>query len=254
MKTRYPLLSSLALAIPLLMNAQEPTILLTNAEGETVNGTVVHLEGPITADPNQVMTQPLGATNLLDFEREINVKRYELDVIPGTRNYFCWALCYDPVPAGARELWFSMHTVMMGAGQQHDGFYADYMPDGIEGSSTFRFVWYDVNDATDSAYVDITFTALAVGINEHKAPRHFEAYPNPSNGSNVTFSYDLGPSSAPTTLEVYDLLGARVLSKPLNAMQGEVSLSVDELTEGVWIAALERNGHTLATKRLAIIH
>ena len=252
MKARF-LVPLLALAVLPAAQAQEVPVSLTDAEGAPVNGQVLHVSAALNGDPYQALAQSLRTTNITEEVRSINIKRYELDVLPGTQNYFCWTLCYDALPAGERELWVAHMAVSIAPGESFDGFYGDYMPMGITGTSTFRFVWFDVDNPNDSTSVDVVYTATgAAGVNEASAVRGFTAFPNPSMDGNITFGYDLGAALPGTRLAVYNLLGERKLVRDLGGAQGRVALGGGELGNGVWFAVLERNGKALATKRVVV--
>lgn len=185
--------------------------------------------------------------------RTINVKRYELSVPSGTGNYFCWDLCYGEVEAGSRPSWTALDPVYMNAGFVANGFHAYYKPYTNVGTATFRYVFYDLNSPNDSAWVDIQFNALFVGVHENASPvRSFSAFPNPAVSSDITINFDLATPVAGTQLAVYNMLGERKLVRALNVAQGKVVIGKDELPAGVWFASLEQNGRALVTKRVVV--
>lgn len=253
MKTYYTL-PLWAMAFSLSVQAQVGPVNLLNANNEVVNGTTVVLQQELTGALAQTLVQPLDVQNITGIQRTINVRRYELSVVPGTENYFCWGVCYDPMAAGARPLWVSQHPVDLAPGEVSHNFYGDYRPLNNAGSSTFRFVWYDMNSPNDTTWVDINYVATpAAGIEESGLVRGFTAFPNPSMGGDVTLSYELASVPAGTQLVVYNMLGERKLVKAIGAAQGKVVLRNGDLGGGVWFAVLERNGKALATKRLAVV-
>lgn len=241
------------MALAVGAQAQTVPVALLDADGNLMNGQTMHVVAELNGDPYQTLQQALTTRNITDQTRAINVKRYELDVLPGTQNYFCWTLCYDAVDAGDRDVWVAHQSVTLVPGEEFDGFYGDYLPNGITGTSSFRFVWFDV-DTEDSTSVDVVFTALEPsGVEELVAVRGFSAYPNPSTEGSVTFDYDLAPAAATgAQLALYNLLGERKLVKPLGAAQGRVQVTDGELDSGVWFAVLERDGKAMATKRVVV--
>lgn len=252
---KYTTLFNLAAGLMAATNvmAQTPVVTLTNAEAEVVNGTVIQINAEVT-DTTQLLGMGLYAENTSGTARTINVKRYELDVLHGTANYFCWDLCYGERNAGASPLWIGADPIPMAAGGTANGFHAYYKPKGVAGVSTFRYVWYDMDVPNDSTWVDFVFNVTEpAGIAEVSSVRGFSAYPNPVASGDVTFSYDLGQSAAGTRLSVYNMLGERKLVRELGAAQGQVVLRADQLGAGVWFAALERNGKPLATKRVVVV-
>lgn len=242
--------SSLALAN---VNAQDGILSVTELDGTVVNGTTIHVNAGLTGDSAQILESDLNVENISGATRTINVKRYELDLMEGTENYFCWDVCYGAVWAGQRPSWTSLDPISMDAGEIATGFHAYYKPDLHYGEATFRYVWYDVNNINDSTWVDFVFNAGTVGVSEVAGPvRNFTAYPNPSVGGDVTLDYELATAGAGTRLVIYNMLGERKLVRSIGAAQGRVVLNGDDLLSGVWFAVIERNGHALATKRLVI--
>lgn len=252
MKARY-IFPVLALALGSAAQAQLEPVSLTDANGVQVNGQTLVVTAELNENPDLTLQQALLTRNITDARRDINVKRYEVSVLPGTQNYFCWTLCYPPEVAGDRVSWAAHEAVTLDADEEFDGFFGDYVPMGIAGSSTFLFVWYDVDNPIDSAWVEIVFTAAEpTGIAESSVVRGFAVYPNPAVGSDITLDYDLSMITAGTSLSLYNMLGERKLMKPLAAAQGRVVLHESELTNGVWFAVLERNGKAIATKRVVV--
>lgn len=250
-KTNTLISLAAALAASATLMAQAPVVTLTNAAVQVVNSTTITVNGELAGD--MTMGVALNAENTSGTARVINVKRYELNVPHGTTNYFCWDLCYAERNAGASPLWIGADPIPMAAGATATGFHAYYKPMGHAGTATFRYVWYDMNNTNDSTSVDIVFNATEpAGIAEASAVKGFNAWPNPSTGGSITFSYDLGAGAQGVRLAVYNLLGERKVVKPLGAAQGQVVLGEGELGSGVWFAVLERNGRALATKRIVV--
>ncbi|MEO5584579.1 MAG: T9SS type A sorting domain-containing protein [Flavobacteriales bacterium] len=246
-----PILASSLLAIT-QVSAQAPLVTLTNAAQEVVNGTTVQVNAGVT-DMDQLLGMGLSAENTSGTSRLVNVKRYETSVLHGTSNYFCWDVCYGERNAGAYPLWVAADPVSMAAGEMANGFHAYYKPQVNTGTSTFRYVWYDMNSPNDSTWVDFEYNVTeASGIAEVVDVRAFKVFPNPSTGGDITINYDLATATSGTQMELYNVLGERKLVQPISAAQGKITLREGELNSGVWFAVLKRNGKTLATKRLVV--
>jgi hypothetical protein len=232
--------------------AQNPLLNLTDETGTAVNGTTIQINAEV-GDTNQTLGMSLHAENTSGVERLMNVKRYETNVLHGTANYFCWDLCYGQQNAGVMPVWVGADPIPMSAGATANGFHAYYKPKSLVGTSTFRYVWYDVNSPNDSTWVDFVFNVTEqVGIEEDAVVRGFTAWPNPSVGGNLTFSYELAAAVPGTRLVLYNMLGERKRSYELAGSQGKVVLAEGELPAGAWFASLERNGKSLVTKRVVV--
>ena len=224
-------------------------VVVTDEGGTQLNGTTVYVDG--SADSETDLGFAFKTTSAID--QFVNLKRYEVSVLSGTTNYFCWDLCFLPADAGVHPVWFANSAVHLTAGQTFTGGHAYYGPEGVAGTSTFRYVWFSTSDENDSTWVDVVFNAQPVGISEAASVvRSFDVYPNPAVGSDVTLSYDLAEAPAGTRLAVYNMLGERTLTRTLGAAQGRSVLRVGDLSAGVWFVALESSGKALATRRLVV--
>lgn len=235
----------------LSLGTQAQLAQLIDHDGNVVNGqTVVHWGDAQTANQKvglDVVLQGAG-------QKVVNVRRYELSVQPGTENYFCWGVCYTPVDAGTQPFWQaqSQHSIVLDAGVPEDAFGGYHSPNGILGSSTYRYVWFDVNDQTDSVWVDIQFEITAVGIEERNGVEEFTVFPNPAVGREVSVSYAFQGQASGLSLVVHDALGQPVLERPLTSASGRVQVETGELSPGVYFTTLQRNGLLLSTQRLVI--
>ncbi|MBL7953027.1 MAG: T9SS type A sorting domain-containing protein [Flavobacteriales bacterium] len=230
-------------------------ITLTDGEGSVVNGTtVVHtgLAGDIgdgTVDEVDIL-----ATLVSGPEREINMRRYELEVEPYTQNYFCWGLCYGPQDAGAMPSWSSLpqHSLDMEAGVGLSNFHAYHVPQGVEGCSTYRYVWFDVSNSDDSVWVDIQFCSLGVGIEERASAAHITVFPNPSKGADVEFDVELVNTTGAAALVIHNALGERIRSSALRNGQPVARMSTEGLAPGMYFASVDVQGRTLVTQRFVV--
>jgi hypothetical protein len=250
-----PMKHIVTLSLLLLAGARvgaQDIITLRDEDNNVVNGTLVTHHG--MADES-VLEQDITATLVTGPTRNVNVRRYELDVQAGTQNYFCWGVCYGPQDAGALPVWQSLpqHSLNMEAGTTLTNFHGYHAPMGMEGSSTYRYVWFDVANPDDSAWVDIEFHVMAVGIEEQvSGVRSMAVFPNPSLGNDVEFTIDMTGTAQNTSLVVYNMLGERVHSTALRATQTRSTLATAGLSSGVYFATVERNGSALATRRFVI--
>lgn len=245
-----PILYAILVALsPLTLLAQEPVVILTDEEGNVVNETVVVKASSIM---NSTDTVSLFATLTGDAERTVNLRRYEVDVVESTRNFFCWGVCYTSQSAGTLPVWESAHPVFMSPGVEVDNFHAYYKPQGQAGVSLFRFVWFDTENPDDSTWVDIQYNA-EVGIGESTGGvLGFDAFPNPALDAPMTVRFTLEPSVVGAELVIYNTLGSKVRRTPVRGSNASIVLQRDELQPGVYFANIEVNGRALLTRRLVI--
>lgn len=230
---------------------------------------LLHAQGLLTAtyygvDVTNSMAGVTGPASIAEMEvdlaitlnggtnRTVGLRRYETDVVPGTANYFCWAECYIPQPAGAIPVWTAPDSQLLTAGATFNGFHAYYRPNGQPGLSTFRYVWYALDDPTDTVYVDIPFQADVVGVDELDGRDvRFSMLPNPVSGGDVTFTFD-APVAKGGHVVLRNALGALHLSLPVLPGQRSMVVPVDRLGNGIWFASFAQNGREVATRRLVV--
>ncbi|WKZ65926.1 MAG: T9SS type A sorting domain-containing protein [Flavobacteriales bacterium] len=249
MKNRYALLFSASL---IAASAQAQFITITTEQGQVVNGTTVVHNG--TSDAS-LLTQSLRATRNGSTTINVNMRRYEISAQTGTRNYFCWGVCYDEWDAGQYPVFNAGQEAVlsMAPGVELDNFHAYHMPQGQAGQSTYRYVWYNTANSSDTAYVDITFNVGFVGIEESvRAAARLDAYPVPAVGQDIQLEFSLDRTAAGTQLVVRDMLGATQKRLSVLGAQGRMVLPASQWTAGVYFVSLERDGRVLATRRLIV--
>jgi hypothetical protein len=231
--------------------AQSPALVtLRDADDNVVNGSTVILYG----NPSTVLIEEELTTELNGpVAKIINVRRHELNVVTGSKNYFCWGLCYLPRLAGSTPTWVSGDPLAMAPQQVLSNFKAYYRPEGTSDYACFRYVWYDEANPNDSSWVNICFdTQTFTSVQEVAASASINAYPNPVVGGDVTFTYDAASVNGSVQLVLFNALGERSLVRSLTASNGRTTVPTSGLVPGVWFAALEQNGRMIATQRLVV--
>lgn len=226
-------------------------ITLTDGDGATVNGTLVTHVGSASSSVDEV---DILATLVSGPIREVNMRRYEMDVEPLTQNYFCWGLCYGPQDAGALPVWNSLpqHSLDLEAGVAVANFHAYHVPQGVEGSSIYRYVWFDVANHDDSVWVDIEFQSMGVGIEENAVQAGLTVFPSPSKGADVQFDVVLPSAVGASTLVIHNSLGERIRTTTLRTGQPIARLSTEGLTPGMYFASIDVQGRSLVTRRFVV--
>jgi len=243
---------SFQLAGSLLAQSPDP-VTLRDASSNVANGGTLIVHGtPTDFTLEQELTAELNGL----VPRTVNVRRYELNVVPGTRNYFAWgANMFIPVYSGSNPVWVGYDPLLMEA-QEVSYFSAYFRPESVSGICCFQFVWYDVDTPNDSSWVNICFdTETFTGVAEQAfAPPSLDAYPNPVADGEVTFTYDAGGANGALQLVVHNAWGQRALVRSLSTANGRATVPAGSLAPGVWFAVLERDGRRVATQRVVVGH
>jgi len=248
MPNLYATLLLSLVALPSAMAQVQPVVLLHDEQGNVVNGTQIYGDCQWTTDTVSLLTSLTGGAS-----QTINVRRHELWPVSGSKNFFCWGVCYLPANSGSFPTWVSQDPVAMNPGVEINNFHSYYQPYGSTETTLFRFVWYDVNtpNAADSAWVDILYCGQ-VGIEEATESTSLSLWPSPTTGQDVQIDFTLDRTAVGSQLVLYNVLGAPVRRLALNGRDGRMTISVGDLVPGVYFANLERQGSMLATRRLVV--
>ena len=177
----------------------------------------------------------------------VKVRMVKISTLPGTMNVFCWGLCFDT------STYVSPDPIVIHAGRTDStNFSGHYIPGGVSGNSTMRYVFFNANTPTDTVCVNVTFAAFPQGIKDLSNITLSDAYPNPANNS-VNFSCSV-PQSSGAKLILRNILGSVVKEVDIAGISGKFSLNTSELADGVYFYSFLVNGTPRVTKKLVIRH
>jgi len=185
---------------------------------------------------------------------DVHVIRYELDVTLGTKNYYCWTVCYGEVPADSLPKFtdpvpFYHYVTIEKDSLSVNTVDAYHVPKGLIGLNCYRYVAYNKEDPTDSVYADICFNIGYVGVDDIEGVST-NLYPNPAD---ATVSLEIVGLKGKGTLNIHDLNGRIVKTVAIN--EGLNQINVTELISGVYqCVILDSEQNTLTNKKLIINH
>ena len=178
----------------------------------------------------------------------VMVHKYDLSLIETTQVSFCWAgTCYAP------QTYISPEAMRLGSQESTDDFHGDYYHNGIQGTSTARFTFYDEGNPSDSTSVLINYIVGYLGIDKNAtaAVSISNVYPNPA--TTISFvDYKLPASVANASLRVSNLLGVTVMEIPLNRNEGKATINVSDLKEGIYFYSLIVNNSATHTRKFVV--
>lgn len=126
---------------------------------------------------------PVGITNVSGSGIQVNVTRYEEDVLPSTGSYFCWGSCTGVTVSGDFPVYTPSGSVWIGAGAtmaaDGSGFVLHYDPNFQAGTSVFRLKFFDISNPADSSHMYVSIHSMdmaSLPVNLSAVPA---AYPNP---------------------------------------------------------------------------
>lgn len=190
--------------------------------------------------------QHMQIRNLTSADLDVIVEKEVLEDLEGTMNFFCWGLCFDTaVYVSPRPVVVEANSV---SGEAALSFHVMY-DEGVFGKVRMRYYVYAADQPDDRIYIDVVFNKSGEGVGENTRPMTMsKAYPNPAS-SLVHFDYSFDGNLSAV---VYNLLGQEVLRQDLNANNGQMSLSVADLQEGIYFCTMMVNGRACATEKFVV--
>jgi len=234
----------LVLAITLIIPASfTQSLSLSNASGPLADGATVFVWGDLT----NFMVAYVNVTNNSSSAINVKVVRVENSIIPGSTNYVCWDLCYDPQTD-------TTGTVSIAGGATNtSNFSADYSPNGNPGTSNITYVFFDTENPNDKVSFNVDFYGSPASINETGMPtvQISKAYPNPASES-FAFDYTIPKDSRQVRVVVRDILGSIIHDVDIQAGKGTLRLSTEGMKEGIYFYSVYQGSQILATRKLVI--
>ncbi len=125
-----------------------------------------------------------------------------------------------------------------------------FFTNNLPGVGTVQMYFYDENDSANSNELVTYFGKLTpVGISDTKIADEVKIFPNPARTS---FFFSRVRGMDLNSLEIYDLLGTKVLTHQISDSKAEYS--IDQLSEGLYfVRFLSKNKRLLFTRSLSIV-
>lgn len=222
------------------------SLALSDEHGPIAPGSTVLVVG----DPEDpTIVAHIDCKNNASTALDVKVFRRIVNVLPNTGNYFCWLACFSPTTDT------SLTQITLQPGETTSEFSGDYEPKSQIGSSFITYVFYDLNNMSDSVSVTVEFKASPAGIEDELASKinFSNAYPNPANKV-AYFDYAMPAEVNQAKLIVSNLLGAVVETVNITANDNRIELNTNNLKNGLYICSLEVQNSVVMTKKLVINH
>ncbi len=207
-------------------------------------------------DPQTIVigtTEDLLLTNGFDIRNNsdgvinVKVRRFILEEVPGTYNYFCWEQCYTPAVS------ISPTSIPIGAGQSVSNFYADYQPYGNVGTTIVEYCFYDENDFSNQTCVTIEFqVSTASSVEDASVGKIGLPQPNPSSTGIVSFQYELNQPLNSGNITIYNLIGQEVKKHNLVSQEGLATINIGDLNAGLYMYSFINDGKRISTGKLIV--
>lgn len=243
---RSLLVVSLLVAV-FVANAQ--SFKVTTSDGTDITNTTHTISGS-----KDLLKDTFIVENLTELDKSTMLKRYEMNVTPGTKNYFCWGDCFAPAEAGKYPVWYALEAINIPAGKTEESCSIYHRPEGKSGKSTYLFVFYDDAFPDDSVYVEVVFdVADWVGIDQLNSKQvKLSASPNPASDQ-FKIAYQLEQyKGGDARIVLMDLLGKKQAEYRLEGQSGQVTIDATKLVPGIYFYSLQVNNTLVKTQKMVI--
>jgi len=174
---------------------------------------------------------------------EMHTLRTNVEIVEGVNPYVCFGTCFDSTVMAIS--W----PLDAGRGENYE---FHFWPNGKTGFNKFKFEFWTKEDKSDLFTLHLEITILpGNSIKERNEQITLSAYPNPASlNSNITVSYSV--DNAGNNLVIRNILGAIVMSMPLNPYENTISIDATNLKAGIYFYAIENKSRIVAAKKLII--
>lgn len=158
--------------------------------------------------------------------------------------YYCWDLCY---PAD-RDTSVGGWMIAPGATDKNFSGHAYSGTNGATCMDSVLYTFWVETNPSDRVSVVLKFSSTPTFSVAEESLQTSKAYPNPAKNF---FYVELNKQpKANTTLEVYNLLGSKVISRPLYNQKVEVNVA--NLNSGIYVYTISENGQAVETKKIVV--
>ena len=174
------------------------------------------------------------------------IRKYYVDTVQGTSNYFCWDGCYFK--------WVMVsNPVTIKPSEIFEGLDLHYNCAKLQGQTRMKYVVYNDANRNDSIGFDVIFISSITGIGETAdAGAEVRGYPNPAS-STVNFAYT-NLSGDMASIVMKNVVGQEICRIPATASSGEIRWDVSAYPNGIYFYTIESGKQIKSTRKLIIQH
>jgi hypothetical protein len=216
-----------------------------------VNGDTITVTQNLVNDITQDVKVDIDAKSLYSSTKTIRVKKIEKTTsAPGSFNAICWGVCT------IEEIWGSSTILVSDPQGMSSGqtvvFNGHLYPKIIGGNSTFRYVFFDQANPTDSTWVDVIFNIQnpnSLSVNESKIETSLKVFPNPAT---TELTIKLNSKEENKRIEMMDLLGKKIYSKMVKNEDSITQIDTSNLKAGIYLVSITSNKKAVRTEKVII--
>ncbi len=234
-----------------IIKAQE-LVLLDKDGNDITNGVLVGDD----IDVYGIMKAKIFFRNDKDVIVSVLVRKIEMDVLPGTINYFCWrGSCLD-------ENTFETEVPILLEPDEVSSasdFYADYLPAGngetpIIGTSIIKYEFFSDREDFETVEVTVSYVYEEEEPNAIQLPQVVSTltsiYPNPAKDfTEVNYSVNNNSSAS---IRVYSITGRLLNEFLLDSSSNSFRIDTSSLQRGMYMISFVVDNVIISTRKLVI--
>lgn len=233
-------------SILILTAVSGQSLSLKDKDGNDITGTTIDF---LCTPALGYASFKLDVLNVATTVKNVKVKKVELNMLPSVNGLtICWESCYSP------NVFVSPDAIAIEPDELCQNFEGDldYVPNSL-GTSTAKFVFFDVDNPNDSSFVIVNYNVGFVGRNDilAKSAKVSNAYPNPAS-SMVYVDYKLPANTTNAKLKISNLLGTSVSTVDLTKNEGKAAVNVNDLKNGVYFYSIMINNSATVTRKFVV--
>jgi hypothetical protein len=228
--------------------AMAQSLQLSDLSGPVANGTDFYVWGDTIT--GTLMSQKIFVRNISAATVTVKTKKIETSLIPGTSCNICFAgQCF------LSSVFISLTQATLTPNDTNNTGSIDYKPKGHLGESIATFVFFNVSDPNDSAWVVVHFNGTAAGINENTILKTeiSNPYPNPAV-DHTSFNYSFAQNTTNAKFVLCDLLGSKVRETEITELNGKLTVNTSNLNEGIYFYSFYADNKMVLTRKLVVKH
>jgi hypothetical protein len=219
---------------------------ITDDNSKLVNGDTVYVNGTTA---NGTLSVGFKVTNTSGSDKTFNVRRYETSLVAGSKNYFCFGMCFTDLITGTTPFSNAGSKITIPSNDYTTGFRAYHSPKGNAGLSKYRYVIFDVNNTSDSVFVNVFFDISAPNGIEKNAIQNTPFYVNASRQLILQNNASLNASSY--NLRIFNVLAQQNYESIISASQLN-GFDLSFLGSGMYLLSLQNDNEVLYQQKIVI--
>jgi hypothetical protein len=170
--------------------------------------------------------------NISSVSQNIKVRRIYQERLSGSRDFFCWDLCFDSLVSNSGIIPIAAGTA------DSTSFHATYYSGGNNGVSKIKYLFFSADNVNDTASFVLHFSSTPTGIIESNTNKQIGSVgPIPADEQISVF---INRASNNTFVQLVDFSG-RIVSNEQVGDSGPFTLNTTQINAGIYLLQVVEN-------------